>query len=252
MKTEKTLPNSKGDEKKTTLFQMLKKWLTWQKAAVIIAAIGLLITIYINFILPIFRKDDAITVMKNDIRTNIKEIEETFNPDETLKLDSTLSNFQRKSLAMTSLWKAINADKSYAKQLNKGLRYVITSIETESSRTTEYNNNTRAMLISCGLMSTKLPPNSTATVFNREKMTDISDALDLKNKLYDYYLGKCIKYLDIAAAKPAGSIQQNKYLKLAVKELDQLRSDPQCYLIDQMLFQWIIEINSLYQTSINN
>lgn len=242
-KKQKAVNKQKNNNNKTFL-QILIEWLTWQKAGVIIAGIGVFVSIII-FLLGRPKSPSEIETIKSDILKDIGIIENTFNPDD--QTDSLIIEFEKHSLKSASFWKILNEDISFKSYSDKDISELIYVLDQFRAHLDQFETAYKEIFMDCRsirLWESSKGINDANSVISINKLNLIKDYCDNKNEIIDGHLATCKDYLIKCQNTSQNNVQF--YINKACEQLDMIADNPEIYKFDKLLFELIIQTNNLY------
>ena len=222
--------------------QFLKEWFTWQKVGVILTGLSVVVTVLIYY--ASITDSGTINIVKEEIRQNIELIENTFNPEDLPRQDSLAADFQRISLRLASLWKINEEEKAYQPIVDKGVKVLEQVLDQEFARENKYNDTMLAFILKCKEIRNKETVSDSHSIISDLRLIEMTDALKLKNKVAEKYRNKSLNYMN-KATNSSNKKQIYRNISKSMKEIDNMKQDPQYYELDKQLFKFIIETNNL-------
>ncbi len=221
----------------------------WQKAGVIFTGLGVVVAIVI-YLLSI-KVEREIDLIKRDIVDNISTIEKTFNPDETVKKDSLLATFQRKSLELCALWKALDEPINYSLYVNDIEKLKTIFINDFADRIDSYGELIQEITTIGAVLAIKDQANSKYSVVNYSKLQNIVDFYPLKTEVSKQYHDQSISYLQQGLNRKQSGKEYKSKIKKAFDQLNKMKKKPNYYKVDKEIFSFILETNNLYLSHVH-
>lgn len=229
-------------------FELFCEWMTWTKAGVIIAGLGLLGGA-LKFLVPYYidwrNSPNEYEVLITEINDHIHTINETFKPNViSLENDSLsefqhIKNFQTKALELASIIQALYKSKSLDNYLNntKQFSYVLQGYYLQSKQT---NNLFQEIMQESIILSGIATDHHLLEYLSHDPtlQIDVLNALDIKNKKYDETLVKMQKFID------SGRVNKS------INSFVELTNDKDCLYADAKLLEYIIDLNRIYEVRI--
>lgn len=233
-----------------SFFDIFIKWLTWQKAGVIITGVGILVSIVL-FVLGRNQPPTPIEVIKSDITSNIEIIEKTFNPNEIETKDSIYKEFQIQSIQLATLWTAIENTKPYKESIDNGIPSLVSTLSHDFARIDKLNDKMNSITtLWVAMRNAEISKgDSLFSIFNYAKLYELNNKLILKKSISDKYHENCLNHLKAASKSTISKKECYDRLKEAMQELDNMKNDTNYYKLDKELFEFIIEVNNMYKAN---
>lgn len=229
----------------TSLYELLKKWFTWQKVGVILTGLGIIVSIVI-FLLSQESKEKEIDIVKNRIFENIANIKNTFKPDEIpISLDTLydvrlVREFQQKSLQICTLWESVERTEPYLFHFKNSLGEADFVWERNIRRENKCDSLIlRIEKIVCELQAYATDNNlDTYQLVNYSLLFKFRKMMEDKSKMY------------IQMSKKATEHRYRLEYEECFKLYDELREDPKYYVFDDTFFEFLVEANKVYEIAI--
>ncbi|MBQ7279171.1 MAG: hypothetical protein IJR13_00400 [Bacteroidales bacterium] len=214
---------------KTTLFSNLKKILTVQRIALLVAVCSLIVMLIVNWH-NIFPKK---TTVKDNIREYIVVIDSQFAPNkwdaDSTFISSEIVGFENSVLGAASAWKKMDEMKPFKNMNEDEFR---SSVAYYFSLNSDFNKSIYSIVLH---LTNLRDVETTKDVLNFRDIVDdnrldyISKLAIEKDSIFQIYTNNT-------------ALMNNK--KDMMNELDKMRADPNYYKLDEALFKMAIEVDN--------
>lgn len=259
--------------KKESFYRLFVKWLTWQKAGVILTGIGVFISLF--SILPSFLNAHAdkkelseVDEIRLNINKNIKIIKDTFKPEsipDSLNIYPDVflvKDFQNKVLERIFIWESIEKAPSQKEIAERALDSFFESAQnlyekydrdttlilqvfnciaeldyygSQNNKDYKYDSSKETLLISYA---------DARDIEEEKAKIDVTEKLEEILKKYDSHNKKAPQE-DYELTEKIVSELGNSF-----KAFENLKTNPDFIRFDNLFYEFIIELNTKYMLSI--